>query len=83
MYIWIYMKQYNINITKDFEQDLSTYMKLTDIKVKVDAIRHALKESVKRLTENTKSTDFNSWIGAGLKSGINHCPKFKSEDDLW
>jgi len=77
------MKQFNINITDDFEQDLSEYMRLTQIQVKVEAIRQAVKEATLRYSEKEKTTNFFSWIGSGLKAGLNENSKFSSEDDLW
>lgn len=77
------MKQFNINVTKDFEKDLKLYMKLTKINIKVDALRHALRDAVTRLTQGGKTTNFQTWIGAGLKAGLNNNPRFSCEDDLW
>ena len=76
------MKQFNINMTVEFEKDLKTYMKARNIKQKADAIRKAFREIVSNLHPKSKF-DFRSMIGIGLKSPLNQNPKFKNEDDLW
>jgi hypothetical protein len=76
------MSQINLNITEEFEKDLETYMKKCGLKNKSEAIRLAVKEAAK-LMNQSKQTDFLSWVGSGLKAPTKRSPKFKSEDDLW
>ncbi|MBI4411498.1 MAG: hypothetical protein HY541_03325 [Deltaproteobacteria bacterium] len=76
------MSQLNINVTPEFARDLSRYMKKKGIRQKSEAIRQAVRESIRRLTEGQKETDFNSWLGMALKAPLK--PKtIISDDDLW
>lgn len=83
MYTIIYMKQFNINITREFEKDLKSYMKLTGIKQKALAVRQAIREAVARMESSPTKADFRQLLGIGLKAPLNQKAKFKSEDDLW
>lgn len=76
------MAQLNINVTSQLKKDIEKYMKLRGIKTKSDAIRLALREIVEQLSSQ-KTTDFQSWLGAGLKAPTHTSRRFKSEDDLW
>jgi hypothetical protein len=76
------MGQINLNITEEFEKDLENYMKKSGVKNKSEAIRMAVKEAA-RLLNQSKQTDFLSWVGSGLKAPTKRSPKFKTEDDLW
>lgn len=76
------MAQININVTPQLKKDIEKYMKVRGVKTKSDAIRLALREVVEQLTSQ-KSTDFQSWLGAGLKAPTRPNAKFRSEDDLW
>jgi hypothetical protein len=76
------MAQLNLNITPEFKKDLEKYMRQRGISTKSEAIRMALHELVTMLNVSKKS-DFDSWLGAGLKAELKSTRKFKSEDDLW
>lgn len=71
------MKQFNLNVTLEFERDLKLFMKRKGIKRKSDAIREAASRAV------VPKTDFRSWIGIAAKDRPNPNPRFKTEDDLW
>ena len=77
------MKQFNINITPEFNKNLKLLMKHRGIKEKAQAIRLAVQEVVEKILSENKQTDFRSWLGIGLKSPLNSSPRFKDEDDLW
>ena len=83
IYLFTCMAQFNINLTPEFEKDLSLYMKKSGVGKKSDALRQALHEAVERLKGQKKSTDFRRWRGLALKAPLNTKPRFQSEDDLW
>ena len=76
------MAQLNLNMTTQFKKDLEKYMKHRGLKTKSEAIRMALHELVAMIS-SSKKADFESWIGAALKTPLNQRSKFNSEDDLW
>ncbi len=76
------MAQLNLNMTEQFKKDLEKYMKKRGLKTKSDAIRAALREIVISISA-VQETDFDSWLGAGLKAETKTRRKFKTEDDLW
>lgn len=76
------MAQLNLNITPEFKKNLEKYMRKRGITTKSEAIRMALHELVTMMSVSKKS-DFDSWLGAGLKAELKSSRKFKSEDDLW
>ena len=75
------MKQLNLNVTPEFDQNLRVFMKREGILNKSDAIRRAVREAVEKSPSG--ETDFRSWIGMGLKEPLNRRPRFRSEDELW
>lgn len=75
------MAQLNLNLTPDFERDLTTFMKERGIATKSEAIRTAVRESLLRAAKPPGRPTFQSAVGS-LKQ-TNPRPKFKSEDDLW
>lgn len=77
------MSQININSNPIFDKSLSDYMRLTGISQKSKAIREALREALALHSSKKNQVDFSQWLGAGLKAGLNHKPRFKSDDDLW
>ena len=77
------MSQLNMNVTKEFEEDLAHLMKLRAIRTKADAIRTAVREAVDRALRPRRNTEFRDWLGAGLKAKPNPEPRFTSDDDLW
>jgi hypothetical protein len=77
------MKQFNVNVTPEFERDLKRYMSLRKLSTKSDAVRMALSEIVTILSAKSRPVDLRSLLGAGLKAPLNSKPKFKSDDDLW
>ena len=76
------MARLNLNMTPEFKKDLEKYMRQRGITTKSEAIRMALHELVTLLNVSKKS-DFDSWLGAGLKAEHKSTRKFRSEDDLW
>ncbi len=76
------MKQININVTKEFEQDLKFLMNFLNMKRKSDVIRYAVHEVAERIRRKQKF-DFDALMGIALKYPANPNPRFKSEDDLW
>ena len=76
------MKQLNINVTPQFEQDLRHYMRRRNLTRKSDAIREALREAAARETAGG-DYDFRAWLGLGLRAPLRRKPRFRSEDDLW
>lgn len=75
------MRQLNLNVTPEFEQDLLHYMKQKKIATKSEAIRHALHEAV--ANGQDPDYDFRPWLGMGLKAPLRQKRRFRSEDDLW
>ena len=76
------MAQLNLNVTPEFERDLSAFMKERGLTHKSEAIRVAVREAVSR-RDGASETEFDRLLGAGLKAPLNSKPRFKSEDDLW
>jgi hypothetical protein len=76
------MAKLNFKITPKFKKDLEEYMRQRGIYKKSEAIRIALHELV-NLLDVSKTSDFESWLGAGLKTELKSNEKLKSEDDLW
>jgi len=77
------MSQINIHLTSEFEQALTEFMRLRQIKTKSDAIRAAVQEAVERERRRRETPDFARWVGLGTKAPPNPAPRFRSDDDLW
>ena len=77
------MKQLNLQLTKEFLRDLKTFMELSGIKTKSEAIRMAVARMVVELLAQKKRTNFRGWIGLGLRVPLREQRQFKDEDDLW
>lgn len=75
------MAQLNLNLTPEFERDLTAFMKERGIGTKSEAIRVAVREGLLRSAKSTNRPSFQSLLGS-LKQ-TNRRPKFKTEDDLW
>ncbi len=80
--ILVCMRQLNIDVTAEFEQDLRLYMRVTGVKRKSEAIRLALRKAVER-ESGAKKDEFREWLGLGLKAPLRKKRKFTSENDLW
>jgi hypothetical protein len=76
------MRQLNLNVTPEFEQDLRSYMRQRRITRKSDAIRQALREAAGHAAA-AADYDFRAWLGLALKAPLRRKPRFRSEDDLW
>jgi hypothetical protein len=76
------MRQINLNVTPEFDQDLRTYMRRKGITSKSEAIRRAVHEGAAN-SSSEPDTDYHSWIGLGLKAPLRQKRRFKTEDDLW
>lgn len=76
------MRQLNINVTPEFEDDLRKLMRQRKLKRKSDAIRLAVHEAAAR-SECSPAYDFRSWLGQGLRAPLRRKPRFRSEDELW
>ena len=77
------MSQINIHLTSEFEQALTEFMRLRQIKTKSDAIRAAVQEAVERERRRRETPDFSRWVGLATKAPQNPAPRFRSDDDLW
>jgi len=77
------MAQINIHLTTEFEQALTEFMRLRQIKTKSDAIRTALQEALVRERHRREAPDFSRWVGLGTQAPENPSPRFRSDDDLW
>lgn len=76
------MPQLNINLTEEFEADLTRFMRIRKIPTKSEAVRVAVRESLERSMRGAEAPDFGSWLGRA-RGGENPSPRFASEDDLW
>jgi hypothetical protein len=76
------MKQFNLNVDKEFERDLKLLMKHKRVKRKSDALRQLVHDEAEKIRKAAKF-DFSSFLGIALKYPENPNPKFKTEDDLW
>ncbi|MDQ2773860.1 MAG: hypothetical protein M3Y57_02875 [Acidobacteriota bacterium] len=76
------MQQININVTPEFENDLQSYMRITGLKQKSEAIRLAVKKALEREAPS-QQLDFREWLGLGLKAPMRKKRKFAGEDELW
>ena len=74
--------QLNINISDDFQQDLEAFMQARGIKTKSEAVKLAIKEAA-NLARRQQSSDYQSWLGSGLKAELNEPLRLQTEDDLW
>jgi Arc/MetJ-type ribon-helix-helix transcriptional regulator len=77
------MRQLNINVTPEFERDLTRLMKTRNIRSKSEALRIAVQEAADRAQGDRGFSAFTELLGAGLNGPSNPRPRFKSEDDLW
>lgn len=77
------MGQLNINLTPEFERELTEYMKRAKITQKSEAVRKAVHEATEKLKAERRETDFSLWLGLALKAPLNPHPRFKTHDDLW
>lgn len=77
------MGQINRHTNEVFERDLSRFMALRGIRNKSEAISVAVHEAVENTLAKVNKPHFKAWFGAGLGSGFNPNPRFKSDDDLW
>jgi hypothetical protein len=76
------MRQLNLNVTPEFEQDLRRFMRQRNLARKTDAIRLALHEAAARQAAD-RDCDYRSWLGLGLRAPVRRKPRFRSEDELW
>ena len=76
---YVHMAQMNLNLTPEFERDLSQFMRERGIATKSEAIRTAIREGLRR--KKSARPKFQDALGS-LKV-TNRRPKFKSEDELW
>lgn len=76
------MRQLNINVTPEFEEDLRALMRRRNLKRKSDAIRLAVHEAASR-SEGASEYDFRSWLGQALRAPLRRRPRFRTEDELW
>jgi hypothetical protein len=72
----------HLKITEEFERDLRRFMRQKGITKQSEAIRQAVREAAARAGTVTRS-DFQSWLGLGLKTSLKLKPRFCSDDDLW
>ena len=77
------MKQYNINMTVEFERMLTRYMKAKRLANKAEAIRLAVKEALSNEKRQHRRADFRSLLGIGLKAPLRKDALSLKEDDLW
>ena len=77
------MSQINIHLTAEFEQALTEFMRLRQIKTKSDAIRAAVQEALERERRRRETPDFSRWVGLAKRTPENPSPRFRSDDDLW
>jgi Arc/MetJ-type ribon-helix-helix transcriptional regulator len=75
------MRQFNLNVTPEFERDLRLFMKRRGIRSKSEAVREALREVVTK--KKAATTNYHAWLGLALKGPANPKSRFLSEDDLW
>jgi Arc/MetJ-type ribon-helix-helix transcriptional regulator len=79
----MYMGQMNLNVTPDFERQLSRLMRLRRLPSKSEAIRVAVREAVERETRAGRETRFSAWLGLAKQGRANPRPRFAGHDDLW
>lgn len=77
------MALFTINITKEFLEDLRSYMRLKGFSKKSEAIRTALKEAVHHAKTKKRTTNFRSWTAMGLRAPLNSKSRFSNEDEIW
>lgn len=75
------MRQININVTDEFDQDLRLLMRARKIRRKSDAIREGIHELAERTRRRRAALE--ALRGIALKYPANPNPRFRSEDDLW
>ena len=74
------MRQINLNVTPEFEQDLEVLMKTRRIATESEAICKAVHEAVGDVKH---SYDFSAWLGMANEWPENPDRQFLNEDDLW
>lgn len=78
------MAQLNLNLNEEFSRDLQELMDKRRIKTKADAIRIAVKETLKSLTlEPEKNIDFTQWIGLAKSPAKRRRVRFKTHAEVW
>ncbi|MDX2178015.1 MAG: hypothetical protein SFV18_00390 [Bryobacteraceae bacterium] len=82
------MKQFNMNVDREFERDLKRVMKLRGIKRKADTVRTLVKEAAASEgppngDKPWQKYDWDKLLGAALRYPENPNPRFLNEDDLW
>lgn len=77
------VSQLNIQMNPEFERNLAQLMRLRGLKTKSETIRVAVQESLERLLDQQRKTDFHEWLGLAVSAPQNPSPRFGSDDDLW
>jgi hypothetical protein len=82
------MKQFNMNVDRDFERDLKRVMKKRGLKHKAAAVRVIVKEAAGHAAPNPTDKpwqryDWDRLVGAALRYPENPNPRILTEDDLW
>jgi Arc/MetJ-type ribon-helix-helix transcriptional regulator len=76
------VKQFTLNVTPEFERDLSRYMRERKISTKSEAVRRAVREALDEPVSQ-KSQDFRDLLGIGVQSPESKNRRFRSTNELW
>jgi len=82
------MRQFNMNVDREFERDLKKVMKKRGLKHKATAVRMIVREAAASSEpappdKPWQRYDWNRLLGAGLAGPTDPAPRFKTDDDLW
>jgi len=72
-----------MNLTPDFERDLTAYMRRKGISQKSEAIREALREALEVVKREQKKYDWGKLVGIAKQWPENPDARYLTEDDLW
>jgi hypothetical protein len=77
------MARLDLHVTAEFEADLRRLQRLRKVRTKSEAVRLAVRETLKRELHSGVRADFREWLGLGLRAPLNPAPRFASDADLW
>ncbi len=77
------MSQLNINMSAQFEADLTSFMRLRGIRSKSEAVRVAIREGLERSSPPPAGGSFRSWLGLAGPPDSQTPESPLTEDELW
>ncbi len=77
------MSQMNLQITPQFDEELTRYMRLRKLPSRSEAVRTAVHEALQASLGSARASDFGALIGFAATGPENPKRRFRDDDDLW